>query len=73
MLWYCLNYQKNTKSKNPKIARTKNGRIILLSKFKVCDSEKSNFITQQETIALLSSLRIKSPFSKITLVGPLLF
>ena len=28
MLSYCLNGTKNTESKNPKVARTKNGRIM---------------------------------------------
>ena len=32
MLLYCLNCKKNTESKNPKVARTKSGRIMLLSK-----------------------------------------
>ena len=30
MLSYCGNYRKNTEGKNPKVARTKNGRIMLL-------------------------------------------
>ena len=29
MLSYCLKCRKNTKSKNPKAGRTKNGRIML--------------------------------------------
>ena len=29
MLSYCLKFRKNTKSKIPKAARTKNGRIML--------------------------------------------
>ena len=33
--------QKKYKSKNRKGVRTKNGRIMLLSKCEVCDSEKS--------------------------------
>ena len=37
---YCLNCRKNTQSKNPKVERTKNGRIMLLSKYAVCDSKK---------------------------------
>ena len=37
------------------------------------DSKKSKFIKEQETIGLLSSLVIKTPLSKIPLVGPLLF
>ena len=42
MLSYCLKCRKNTESKNPKLARTKNRRIMLLSKYRVCDSNKSN-------------------------------
>ena len=33
MLPYCLKCRKNTESKNPKIVRSKNGRIMLLSKY----------------------------------------
>ena len=40
MLWYCLKCRKNTESKNPKVARTKNGRIVLLPKCAVCSSKK---------------------------------
>ena len=46
---------------------------MLLSKCEVCDSKKSTFIKEQEARALLSSLGIKKPLSKISLVGPLLF
>ena len=31
MLSYCLKSKKRTESKNPKVVRTKNGRIMLLS------------------------------------------
>ena len=46
---------------------------MLLSKCPVCDSKKSNFITEQEARGFLSSLGIKTLLSKIPLVGPLLF
>ena len=39
----------------------------------VCDSKKLKFMKQQEANGLLSSLGIKTPLSKIPLVGPLLF
>ena len=71
MLSYCLKRKKNTESKNPKVARTKNGRIMLLSKCAVCDIKKLKFIKEQETIRLLRSLGIKTSLSKISLVGPL--
>ena len=70
---YCLKCRKNTESKNPKVARTKNERIMLLSKCKVFDTKKSKFIKEQESGRLLSSLGIKTILSKIPLVGPLLF
>ena len=73
MLSYCLKSRKNTESKNTKVARTKDGRIMLLSKCAVCDSKKSKFIEQQEGSSLLRSLGIKEPLSKIPLVGSLLF
>ena len=60
MLLYRLKCRKNTESKNPKAARTKNGRIMLLSNFALCDSKKSEFITEQEANKLLSSLGIKT-------------
>ena len=69
MLSYCLKCRKNTESKNPKVVKTKNGRIMLLSKCAVCDSKKLKFIKEQEASGLLSSLRIKA----IPLVGLLLF
>ena len=48
MLLYCSKCRKSRESKNPNVARTKNGRTILLSKCTVCDSKKSKFIKEQE-------------------------
>ena len=46
---------------------------MILSKCVVCDSKKSKFIKEQEASGVLSSLGIKTPLSKIPLVGLLLF
>ena len=46
---------------------------MTLSKCVVCDSKKSKFIKEQEASGVLSSLGIKTPLSKIPLVGLLLF
>ena len=43
------------------------------SKCAMCESKKSRFIREQEASGLLSSLRIKTRFSRIPLVGVLLF
>ena len=61
--YYCLKCRKNTESKNPKVARRKNGRIMFLSNCVVCNSKKSKFLKQQEASGLLSSLGIKTPLS----------
>ena len=42
---------------------------MLLSKCEVRDSVKSKFMKEQEASGLISSLGIKSPLSKIPLVG----
>ena len=48
---YCLKCRKNTESKNLKVGRTKNGRIMLLS-ILVRNSKKSKFIKKQEAKGL---------------------
>ena len=40
MLLYCLKCRKSTESKNQKVVKIKNERIMLLSKSAVCDSKK---------------------------------
>ena len=45
---------------------------MLLSECAVCNSKKSKYIKAQEASGLLSSLGLRSPLSKIPLVGPLL-
>ena len=65
--------EKNTESKNPKVARTKNGKIMLLSNCVISDSKKSKFLKHQEAGGLLSSFKIKPLLSRISLVGLLLF
>ena len=73
MLSYCLKCRKSTESKRSKNVRTKNGRIILLSKCEVSDSKSLNFVKIQGASGLLNSLGIKTPLSKIHLLVPLLF
>ena len=60
MLSYCcLKYRKNTKSKYPKVERTRNGGIMLLSKFAVSDIQRSKFIKEQKVSRSLSSFGIR--------------
>ena len=62
MLFYFLKCRKNTESKNAKVLRTENGRIMLLSKCAVRDSKKLKFMKRQGARRLLSNLTgIKLP------------
>ena len=61
--------QKNTESINPRVSATSNGRTMILSKCAICNSKKSEFIKNQEAKGLLSSLGIRTPLSKIPLLG----
>ena len=53
--------------------KTKNGRFVLSSKCSICGSKKSKFAKEQEAEVLLSNLGIRTPLSKIPLLGDLLF
>ena len=44
MSLYCLKCRNNAQNKNPKVVKTKKGRIMLLSKCVVRDSKKLKFI-----------------------------
>ena len=68
---YCLSSKKGTKNVNPKIVRTKNNRLMMLSKCSVCNNKKSKFIKEQEARGLLSNLGIRAPLSKIPLLNVL--
>ena len=73
MLSYCLECRKNTQSKNPKVVKTKNGIIALLSKYPMCNSKKLKLLKEQEARGLLSSLGIRILLSQIPLLVPLSF
>ena len=68
---YCLSCKKDTTTINPKIVRTKNNRLIMLSKCDTCNNKKSKFIKEQEARGLLSKLGIRTPLSKIPLLNVL--
>ena len=65
--------KKNTESIDPKVFATSNGKTMLLSKCSICGSKKSKFIKKQEAKGLLSKLGIRTPLSKIPLLGDVLF
>ena len=70
---YCLKCRKNTENINPKVLTSSNGRVMILSKCAICGSKKSRFIKSQEAKGLLSKLGIKTPLSKVPVLGDILF
>ena len=70
---YSLKYRKNTENINPRASKISNGKTMLLSKCAICDSKKSRFIKNQETKGLLSNLGVKTPLSKVPILGDILF
>ena len=70
---YCLKCRKDTENINPGVSKTSNGRTIVLSKCATCGSKKSRFIKKQEAKGLLSNLGIKTPLSKVPILGDILF
>ena len=65
--------QKNTQSIDPVVLKTSNGRTMILSKCALCGSKKSRFIKKEEANGILSSLGLKTPLNKISLLGDVFF
>ena len=70
---YFLKCKKDTENKNPRDSNTSNGRIMILSKCAICGNKKFRFTKNQEAKDLLSNLGIRTPLSKVPLLGDILF
>ena len=72
MKTYCVNCKKDTENIDPKMFRTKNGRLLMQSKCTICRIKKSRFIKERKAKGLLSNLGIKTPLSNIPLLNVLI-
>ena len=70
---YCLKCRKNTENINPRVSKTTNGRTMVLSKCAIWDGKKSRFVKNQEAKGLLSNLGVRTPLSKVPILGDILF
>ena len=70
---FCLKCRKNTENLNPSVSSTSNGKTMVLSKCAICGSKKSRFIKNQEAKGLLSNLGVRTPLSKVPMLGYILF
>ena len=70
---YSLKCRKDTENINPRVWNTSNGGTIILLDCAICGSKKSRFIKNQEAKALLSYLGVRTPLSKVPILGDILF
>ena len=52
---------------------TSNGKGMIVSLCAICGNKKSRFIKNQEAKGLLSNLGLKTPLSKVPVLGNILF
>ena len=50
MLSYCLKCRKNTESKNPKVTKTKNGRIMFYQNVKCVIAKTQNLSNSKKLV-----------------------
>ena len=70
---YCLKCKKCAENINPRDSNASNGKTMLLSKCAKCGCKKSRFIKNQEAKRILRNLAIRTPLSKVPLLGENLF
>ena len=70
---YCSKCKKDAENINSRVSKTSNNRIVVLSKCAKCASKKSRFIKNQEAKGLLSILGIRTPLSRVLILGDILF
>ena len=70
---YCLKCRKDTENINPNVSSTSNSKAIILSKCSICGIKKSRFIKNQEAKGLSNNLGLRTPLSKVPVLGNILF
>ena len=70
---YCLKSREDTENINPRVSNTSNSKTMILPKCAIYGSKKSRFIENQEAKGLLSNLGIRTPLSKIPILGDTLY
>ena len=70
---YSLKCRENTENINLRVSKASNGRTMVLAKCAICSSKKFRLIKNQEAKGILSNLGIKTPLSKVPILGDILF
>ena len=70
---YCLKWRKDTENIDTKVWATSNRRAMILSKWAICVVKNSRFFKNQQAKGLVSKVDIKTPLSKVPILGDTLF
>ena len=70
---YCSRCKKDTENINPRVSNTSTDRTTILSKCAICGSKKSRFIKDQKPKGLLSNWGVRTPLSKVPILGDIVF
>ena len=70
---YCLKCRKDTENIDLTVSKASNGRTMVLLKYAIYGSKKSRLIKNQEAKGLSSNLVIRTPLSKVPILGDILF
>ena len=70
---YCSRCKKDTENINPRVSNTSTDRRTILSKCAICGSKKSRFIKDQKPKGLLSNWGVRTPLSKVPILGDIVF
>ena len=70
---YCVRCKKYTKNINLRVLGASNGKAMILSKCATGGRKISGFIKNQEVKGLLSNLDLRTPVSKIPILGDISF
>ena len=68
----CLKCRKVTENINRKVSNTSSDRTMILSKCAICGIKKSIFLKDREAKGLLSNLGLRTPLSKVPILGKFL-
>ena len=71
IITYCISCKKHTKNIDPKAVKTKNNRLMMLSKCSVCNNKKFRSNKEQQAKGLLSNLGISTSLRQIHLLNVL--
>ena len=70
---YCLKCRKYTENIDRRVSNTSNIRKTILSKCAIYGSKKLSIIRNQKAKGLLSILGVRTPLSKVPILGDILF